>query len=247
MGYAEQARVSEQHRAAQARLLAVVAADTARVFPLLDVNNVDQSFQGFVNGMEATVNARRTVSSSLSATYYTAIRDDAEVNGNFTPRLNPTVNKEQLFTSLLVSGPVAIKKNLAAGASAQTARQAALTNTIKAAQRHVINGGRATILDSVRRDSGALGWARLTDGQPCAFCALLASRGPAYKSEGTSKFRAHDGCGCTAVPVFDVNAPWPGRAEEFRQQYDETIAGRFLGGDGNNAAVRAWRKQYEGR
>jgi len=245
MGYGEQARLSEQHRAAQTRLMAIVAADTARVFPLLDISNVDRTFGSFVDGMEQTVNARRTISSSLSSTYYNAIRGDVNVRGDFSPRLFGQVGKDQLFTSLLVAGPVSIKKNLAAGVSAETARQAALTNTIKTTQRHVVNGGRATILDSVRRDPSALGWSRLTDGQPCAFCALLASRGPAYKSEGTSKFRAHDGCGCTAVPVFDVNAPWPGRAEEFRELYDQNVQGRFLGGDGNNEAVRAFRKVYD--
>jgi hypothetical protein len=245
MGYAEQARLSEQHRAAQVRLQGIVAADTARVFPLLDVNNLDRTFQSYFSGMEATINSRRTISSSLSASYFDSMRSDSNVGGIFNARLSGGVNKDQLFTSLLVAGPISVKKNLAAGATVESARQAALVNTIKTSQRHVLNGGRATILDAVNRDSRSVGWARLTDGQPCAFCALLASRGPAYKSEGTSKFRAHDGCGCTAVPVFDVNAPWPGNSERYREFYDQNIRGKFVGGDGNNEAVRAWRKIYD--
>ena len=229
MGYAEQARLSEQHRLAQARLQAIVALDVARVFPLLDINNLDQSFAGYFTTMKAVVNARRRVSASLGSTYYMSIRQDAGITSQFTPTLSSTVDDEQLFTSLLVTGPVAVKASVAKGRDIFAARDAALTNTAKAAQRHVINGGRGTILSSVKRDSRSVGWARLTDGRPCAFCALLASRGPAYKSETTAKFKSHDGCGCTPVPVFDFNAPWPGRAEEFRASYDETVSGKFPG------------------
>jgi hypothetical protein len=245
MGYAEQARLSEQHRLAQARLQAIVALDVARVFPLLDVNNVDQSFAGYFAAMQAVVNARRRVSASLGSTYYLGIRQDADITSQFTPTLSETVDEKQLFTSLLVTGPINIKASLSQGRDAFAARDAALRATAKAAQRHVINGGRGTILSSVKRDNRSVGWARLTDGRPCAFCALLASRGPAYKSETTAKFKSHDGCGCTPVPVFDFNAPWPGRAEEFRASYDETVSGKFPGGDGNNKAVQAWRKQYQ--
>lgn len=245
MSFADQARLSEQHRAAQARLQAVVAADVARVFPLMDFNNLDKSFGGYNEAMSQVINARRRVSASLGASYYSRLRDAAEVSGAFTPILSSVANADQLFTSLLVTGPIAIKNSVAQGRSVFAARDAALAATAKAAQRHVINGGRETILSSVRRDDRSVGWARLTDGKPCAFCALLASRGPAYKSEATSRFKSHDGCGCTPVPVFDFNAPWPGRAEEFRRAYDESISGRFPGGDGNNKAVKAWRKRYD--
>lgn len=30
------------------------------------------------------------------------------------------------------------------------------------------------------------GWRRITDGDPCAFCAMLASRGPAYRTEASA-------------------------------------------------------------
>lgn len=244
MGFAEQARISERHRAAQSRLQALVTTDTARVFPLLDVNNVDRTFGTFFEAMLAIITARRTISASLGSTYYSQIRNDYNLPDTFIPQLQSTPNPDAVFTSMLVTGPIAIKNSLAKGVDAQRARDSALVTVAKAAQRHVTDGGRATILGAVRSDRRSLGWARLTDGKPCAFCALLASRGPAYKSETTAKFRAHDGCGCTPVPVFDPNAPWPGRAEEFRKDYDETISGRFAGGDGNNEAVRAWRQRY---
>lgn len=256
MGYAEQARLSEQHRLAQARLQAIVALDVAQVFPLLDMGNLDRSFGGYFLAMNQVINARRRISASFGSTYYTSLRDDANITTAFTPVLDDVVKREQLFTSLLVTGPINIKNSVGSGRDAMAARDAALRATAKAAQRHVINGGRGTILNSVKRDSRSVGWARLTDGKPCAFCSLLASRGPAYKSQTTAQFKSHDGCGCTPVPVFDFNAPWPGRADEFRSLYDEEVAGRFnagsrsgqsgqLSGKGANEALKEWRKVYE--
>jgi hypothetical protein len=245
VGFAEQARIAEAHRLAQAKLQALAVQDMAKVFPLLDVNNIDKSFGPFFDSAYSAITARRAMSAALGSSFYESIRKDYDLGDLFTPILDAIPDPEKVFTSLLVTGPVAMKKNLAAGLEPAAARQSALRGVARAAQRHTIDGGRQTVIKSIGRDRHALGWARLTDGKPCAFCALLASRGPAYKSEGTSRFKSHDGCGCTAVPVFDANAPWPGRAEEFRKQYDENISGKFAGGDGNNEAVRAWRKHYD--
>lgn len=245
MGFVEQARLAETHRLAQAKLQALAVQDMAKAFPLLDVNNIDRSFGPFFESAYSSITARRTMSSALGSAFYSGIRKDYDLDDLFTPILESAPDVDKVFTSLLVTGPIAMKKNLAAGVDPLIAKQSALKTVSKAAQRHTIDGGRETVRKSVARDRYAIGWARLTDGKPCAFCALLASRGPAYKSEGTSKFRSHDGCGCTAVPVFDASAPWPGRAEEFRRQYDENISGKFAGGDGNNAAVKAWRNYYD--
>lgn len=84
------------------------------------------------------------------------------------------------------------------------------------ATRLAVNGGRDTILQAVRDDSEALGWLRVTDGDPCHFCLTLASRGPEYKSRATASFQAHDHCSCVAVPVYR-GTPIPAstrRAEE---------------------------------
>lgn len=57
-------------------------------------------------------------------------------------------------------------------------------------------------------------WRRVTHGTPCAFCAMLASRGPVY-TETTALINAYDGlryhrgCKCTAEP-------WYGRWEDWK-------------------------------
>jgi hypothetical protein len=143
-------------------------------------------------------------------------------------------------TSLIVTGPVAIKRRTGAGERVDVATRQAMADAGSAGSRHVLNGGRATLLTVVEADPEALGWARVTDGDPCAFCAMLASRGPVYKSRGAASFEPHDGCGCSVEPVFDRAAQWPGRAREFQRMWR-----RYTRGESGKDAVRAFRRAYE--
>lgn len=72
-------------------------------------------------------------------------------------------------------------------------------------------------LRSRRGDSGprgvVVGWARVLAGETnCAFCAMLASRGPVYRSGLTAGFEAHDNCDCQMVMVVK-GEHWPGEEQ----------------------------------
>lgn len=74
---------------------------------------------------------------------------------------------------------------------------------VGAASRHVLNHARHTISHSADRTRG-VAYARVLGGSnPCAFCRVLASRGPVYASAATAGEgnEYHDKCGCTAVPM----------------------------------------------
>ncbi|MDK8726756.1 hypothetical protein [Corynebacterium amycolatum] len=107
---------------------------------------------------------------------------------------------------------------------------ARLTRTL---MRHTLNAGRKAVADTAhlgrvrnattKRPIGRrIGYARvLTGRESCAFCAMLASRGPVY-SEDTATRRAdgrryHDGCDCRAVLVIE-GQPWEGEQEFHRLQ-----------------------------
>jgi hypothetical protein len=142
--------------------------------------------------------------------------------------------------SLNIVGPVGQKSKIKRGKTPQEARDASFVESSGVATRHVLTGGRKSLLTLLQRDDRAQRWIRVTDGDPCAFCAMLASRGPVYLSEDSAGFKAHDHCACTAEPVYHSNAPWPGRADEFRKLWDQYIKGRYSG----QAAIRAWEKLY---
>jgi len=112
------------------------------------------------------------------------------------------------------------------------------------ADRHGAAGGRDAIVDAVRHDRRALGYARTTMGlENCAFCLLLVSRGPVYRDEEAALLRDgtgepyHDRCDCIAVPVYD-RTDWPGRDEYLQME----TAWREHGGD-----LQSWRRYIADR
>lgn len=143
--------------------------------------------------------------------------------------------------SLIVTGPVGQKSKASRGKPLTLARDESFVQASGAASRHVLTGGRRSLLTLLQDDPQALGWIRVTDGDPCAFCAMLASRGPVYGTEASAKFEAHDACACTAEPVYSRDALWPGRAREFQQLWNDNIRNRYSGKD----AINAFRRLYE--
>lgn len=84
----------------------------------------------------------------------------------------------------------------------------------------VENGGRSTILHAVdgQRSNGVRFARVLTGAENCAFCVMLASRGPVYRSEASAGDKTvngmvesfHPGCDCKIVPVYS-KSNYPGR------------------------------------
>lgn len=68
-------------------------------------------------------------------------------------------------------------------------------------QRRIADHVRYTVAGSSVADPAAEGWQRVTDGNGCAFCTMLAARGSVY-SESTADFASHDDCGCSATPAW---------------------------------------------
>lgn len=155
--------------------------------------------------------------------------------------------------SLTVTGPVSQKSKAGRGKPLQVARDESFAEASGAATRHVLTGGRQSLLTLVEGDMRAIGWIRVTDGDPCFFCAMLASRGGVYKKDsfsqsdprftGPGEFKVHDSCACTMEVVYSRQAAWPGRGDEFYRMWRDNIEGRYSGQDARNA----WRRLYEQR
>lgn len=67
--------------------------------------------------------------------------------------------------------------------------------------RRIADHVRYTVTGSSIADPAASGWQRVTDGNACAFCEMLAGRGSVY-SEAGADFASHDACGCSATPAW---------------------------------------------
>lgn len=123
--------------------------------------------------------------------------------------------------------------------------------------RHARKAGRDAVADTaklgrvrdaaLKRPVGArIGYARVMSGREnCAFCAMLASRGPVYSEDTATRRRDgnryHDGCDCRAVLVLE-GQKWPGQEEYLRlEQRWRKATGDLSGAD----MWEAWRLDHD--
>lgn len=167
---------------------------------------------------------QRARSARPAARYLSTFRQ-VELRTAFTDpvdRLADRVPADRLVASLTATGPATLKRLTGRGVPVGRAAGTAAAAVAGAASRLTADGGRQTIVDTVTADPQALGWRRVGDAAPCAFCAMLISRGPVYRAD-TVGFRAHDQCGCAAEPVYREHPP-TAQERQLRQLWDETAA-----------------------
>lgn len=237
----EGARATEQHRLAQLEVEKRALADLRQIWPAFDIKNPESSWEPVKRSLMAVVEVRRQESARQAAFYYQNFRFN-ETGELFDPVIatQTASDAEAAAVSLDVTGLFSARhlnaENASAPASITLVR---LSGTVG---RLVLNGGRQTIEENTRRDERSTGYARVTSGKACFFCAMLASRGPVYRSD-TVRFRAHDHCRCTAEPRFhDLRSAWPPKSREYRELWDATT-----GEASGQEAVRVFRRAYEGR
>lgn len=229
------AALTTAHRQGQMQIRARSLRDFARLWPLWEGD--DRTFARLVKATLPLVRVHYSASAGLASAYYQSFRTAEGIAGEGIPRLAPPVNADQVVASLYVTGQVMTGRAIAAGYAPQAAMQTALVRTSGAVGRQVLEGGRATLIDSTQEDAQAQGWTRVTSGAPCAFCAMLAGRGPVYGEE-SGAFEAHDHCSCTLEPTY-ADSEWPGRAREFHDLYRQHAAGRVN-------PLQEFRRAYEG-
>lgn len=235
-----------EHRRAQLQLRAATLRDFVRLWPLWDGD--EQTFRRLVDATIPLVRFHRGLSAALAGTYFETFRRAERVAG--TPHVVPAeqLDTDKLAASLQVTGVIMTGRALAAGKPAEQAMRTALVRVSGTVTRFALDGGRSTLVQSVQDDRQAQGWARVTDGKPCAFCAMLAARGPAYKGEASADFQAHDHCGCGAEPHYD-GAEWPGRGREFQELYRRAQREARASGEGAsgtaNDALNNFRRLLE--
>lgn len=194
--------LTETHRLAQARLGARVVALLHAAWRVLDLTELEGTFESWLAVVEPLIQSHREASAGLTAAYLTTARTVAlGPDGRFTPILAGPADARAIRTSMLVTGPVSIRSALGRGARLAAAADVAQARSSAAAMRHVLNGGRETLTQTVQADRRAVGYARVASGKACNFCSMLADRGAVYGEE-SADFQAHDGCSCSAEPVF---------------------------------------------
>lgn len=182
-----------QHRAAQLNLRAVALRDFAVIWPLW--TGTDETFGRLIAATLPLALAHHRTSAALAATYYQALRGAQQVRGTATPVI-ATLDPQAVVASLYVTGQVMTRRALRAGQAPQAAMQTALVRTSGAVARHVLAGGRQTLVESTQADPRSPGYQRIPSAGACDFCVSLADE------IQTDDFEAHDHCGCASEPRF---------------------------------------------
>lgn len=198
--------LTEAHRKAQIAIAARAAAASKILWDRLRVSDLDGSAPAWMSAQLAVVSRSYAQSESLAESYISEYRN-AE-NATDAPIVGSPYARGPMAESMLLAGPSRVKLLIGKGESADGAHAKAFKKFSGIVRRQVMSGGRMMIDETTRRDKNAVGWRRVTDGNPCTFCAMLASRGPVYASKeransiAGSGLQYHGHCGCAAEIIY---------------------------------------------
>lgn len=202
---AEGVALTEANRRRQLAIAARAARVGMVLWNDLDPKNLDSSGIRWLAENVALASAYSTQSAQTTGVYIDRYRDAEGITGA-GPVVTPIFDAALTAQILLVAGPVRVKNLVAGGMTGSAALARAKNGYAGMLRRQVLMGGRETIDRTTEQDQHAIGWRRVSDGDPCTFCAMLCSRGPVYRSAASAgsgegmHFHAH--CGCTSEIVY---------------------------------------------
>lgn len=245
----EQRQLATRYQAEQRVVSSTLTRDViALLVALLSLGDPGGSWIALKVALKALVRERRAKSAGIAALYYLRFRDDAGIGGRFSPAQPHELAEQRLDEALDGAGLHVYRRAVRLGRTPEAARDTAGVTLTGTMTRLALEGGRDVMEQSVLDDDEALGWARIGDGDPCAWCAMLISRGAVFKSGATAGdvrhggTQYHDHDGCQAVPVFTADNPYDRDAEELYAQWKRVTAGTS-----GAEARRVWRRYWEGR
>lgn len=239
-----------KQQAAQQRLSVRLARDLARLWRIVRLGAFGSTIPRWVEAVQAAVDEHAAIAGSLAVDYYEGERELARVRGRpFTPTI-PAVPPQKVEASLKWATKELWVPQVENPPSIESRLQAAEVKAAGAAQKAVADLGRDVIRDAIFQDRQARGWARVTTADSCAFCALMALRGPVYASESTAgrdanrqfegegRYKFHDHCDCTIAPIFN-GQEWdpPDHVRQWERLYKDATRGK-------SDLMGAWRTAY---
>lgn len=212
--------------------------DLLRLWGTVDPRDLAATLAPFTRAGSTLVLAGRRASALAASRYYADFRRLERVRGGgvFVGIAAPP-EAALVEGNLRGAGLKGIKTARDAGKTPEQASQNGFVKMAGSASGIVLGGGRDTLMSAVRSDPEAHGWQRVTSGRPCAFCAMIASKGIIAGDEASAGFEAHGHCGCTAEPAFEGSSIRPDN-ERLAQAWQEATNG-LSGGEALNAFRRS--------
>lgn len=215
-----------------------------------DVNDIDGWFRRILKQLTTLLAAAWRAIRELTGMW---LEDHAAAEGRTVEPTLAEWNTEQVLINLRVQGPVAFKEAIAGGHEPQHAKAVMASQLSGTASKIVLRGDRDTVMATIENSGEIVGWRRVSDGDPCHWCAMLVSRGAVYETRVSATRvvdrRAsqplgasyHDHCHCTAEPLYEHEDEPP----EVQALYAEWR--RVTAGKSGAEAMRAWRAHWDNR
>jgi len=234
------AELTAAHQAAQLAVRAGSLDNLVKLWRIVDPTDLSGTIDTFVRAAVLLAGQGFDRSAGTASRYYGLFRRVEGIAGA-APIVGLAGRPTELaltaeLRGAALSGIITARR---AGLTPEGAKTRGLVKVAGALGKLVLNGGRRTLIDVAARDPQALGYSRVTSGDPCAFCRMLAGRGPVYKTEKSADFHPHDGCACSAEPLFKGGQP-PEQAAEYAREWQAAQAqarsdGTMSSGTSNDA------------
>lgn len=210
-------REAEAHQKTVADLTTLAIRDLVTLWGSLDTADATATAVALRAALPELVQSYGSVAASLAADFYDDLREQANVRSEYTTVLaDPPPAEKIAVLARWAAGPLF---------SGTPDPELVLSRLSGGVQRSVAGVDRGTIELNTTRDPSAPRYARHASANACAFCALIASRGPVYHTETAAGGRYHDHCHCIAVPDWGDYQPAPYVARWERAYTDATRSG----------------------
>lgn len=242
---AEGRALTEANRLGQLAVAARAVVVSKALWARIDPTDIDRSLERWMPAQLSVFRRFHGESQALTESYLSDYRL-AEIGDADGPVAAPPFPAAVMRDAALLAGPVRVKMLIGAGESPGSAHAKAFTKFSGIARRQVLDGGRKMIDATTKADTRAIGWRRVSDGNPCTFCAMLCSRGPVYASKqraetvAGSGLRYHGHCGCTAEIMY---GEWvPNEAERgYMEDYEKAAKQAEADGQPRTQDTVLWR------
>lgn len=166
---------AETYRRAQAALSSRAAADLRKVWPRLLTMSPDKTAEALALVLAEVTDKYGSASAAVAAEWFEELRDTAGMAGSFRAQAASMPSTERLeVLARWGVGPLF-------GASPDPVT--ALNLVSGGLARQVLSVGRDTLMESIASDPAGPTYARHASANACAFCAMLATRGPVYTAQ----------------------------------------------------------------
>lgn len=201
----------DRHRRRQVTIGVQVDSLIRRQWATLDITDIDVARGQVMASVTQRATSLRALSAKDADMFIRRMRElETGSTAGFLERADARLSRSALG-ALEGAGPIGFKQRITKGIPDEVAFLAARDQMMAEARKIIMEAGRDTIRLSAEGNTRSIGWRRVSDGNPCAFCAMLVGRGPVYQSDETAggvvEGHYHNKCGCTAVEVFTTWEP----------------------------------------